>query len=405
MNRFKMLRHELNYLKISDIAAIFVFLLAIIPSFLYWCWVKIRKTDIWLICEDINEARDNGFCFFKYLVTNTNINTVYAINYKSKDYQKVHKLGKTVRYGSIRHWMLYFGCKYNISSQKGGKPNAAIGYVLENTKIIKEKFVFLQHGITINRAEWLFYKNTRMRLFICGAKPEYDYVKELFGYPPSHLRYLGFPRFDEYVTFKTSYKQILLIPSWREWIGSKNEYSSIYEDTKQFKNTEYYQRYQSLINNKELQKFLLHHQLLLYFYPHRNMQKYIGDFSCDCSQIKIVTNADEDIRKLLIESALMVTDYSSVSLDFAYMKKPIIFYQFDEKRFREAQYGEGYFSYNHAGFGEVVTREDDVVNRIKQIYFDSFRISDSFIKAHKKFFPIFDQNNCRRIYECLSELQ
>ena len=31
---------------------------------------------------------------------------------------------------------------------------------------------------------------------------------------------------------------------------------------------------------------------------------------------------------LLTESSLMVTDYSGVQFDFAYMKKPIIYYQF-----------------------------------------------------------------------------
>ncbi len=405
MNKLRMIRHELNYLKLSDVGAVFVFLAALIPSFLYVCWTKSRKKEIWLICEDKKEARDNGYCFFKYLVTNTRVDVVYAIDYKSKDYEMVHNLGKTVPYGSIRHWMLYFACRYNISSQKGGKPNAAIGYVLENTKMVKEKFIFLQHGITINRAEWLFYKNTRMRLFICGAKPEYDYVKAQFGYPSGHLKYLGFPRFDAYHDTNPNYRQILLIPSWREWIGSKNEYSNVYEDTRVFKKTEYYKRYQGLLNNKELQAFLIEHQLFLYFYPHRNMQRFIGDFSCNCSQIKMVTNTDGDIRKLLIESAVMITDYSSVALDFAYMKKPILFYQFDEKRFRQAQYGEGYFHYSHTGFGKVVYEEEDVVREVKIICSNHFQVSQEFVDAHKRFFPLCDQDNCRRIYECLLTLE
>ena len=43
----------------------------------------------------------------------------------------------------------------------------------------------------------------------------------------------------------------------------------------------------------------------------------------------------------------MITDYSSVFFDFSYMRKPVIFYQFDEKKFRKAQYAEGYFSYKN----------------------------------------------------------
>lgn len=403
MNGIRKLKHELNYLKLSDIGAIFIFLAALIPSFLYCCWIKIKNHEIWLICEDPNEARDNGVCFFKYLIENTNIDAIYAINYSSKDFQKVRKIGKTVRYGSIRHWMIYFACKYNISSQKSGKPNAAIGYILEKLNLIKEKFIFLQHGITINKAEWLFYNNTRMKLFICGAKPEYEYVSQNFGYPSDHVKYLGFCRFDDYFQVNPFKNQILLIPTWREWIGSKNEFTNVYEDTSKFINTEYYQRYQSLINNRQLFDLLEKYNLIMYFYPHRNMQKFIDSFSTKNKRIRIVTNKDCSIRKLLIESGIMVTDYSSVALDFAYMKKPVIYYQFDVQRFREAQYAEGYFNYKDSGLGEVVNTESEVINILQKWYQNELKLSDSFNRAHEKFFPLWDNQNCSRIYKYLKD--
>ena len=36
----------------------------------------------------------------------------------------------------------------------------------------------------------------------------------------------------------------------------------------------------------------------------------------------------------------MITDYSSVAIDFAYMKKPTLYYQFDEEKFRRGQYAQ-----------------------------------------------------------------
>ncbi len=346
----KNILHELNYLKWRDIYQIFVFLISLPFSLIYKIIIKINKKEIWLVCEDKNEARDNGYCFFKYLNENQKqITSYYAINYRCKDYEKVKKIGRTVKYGSLKHWILYFNCKYNISTQKAGKPGAAICYVLEVYNIIKSKFIFLQHGITINKSKWLFYENTKMRLFICGAKPEYEYVKKYFGYPEENVKYLGLSRFDDYHDIQVDKKQILLIPSWREWIASKNEYSKKYENTSDFTKTEYFQKYQELINNKELNEFLESNDLTIYFYPHRNMQKYISYFNTSSNRIKIVSNKNSEIRDLLIKSAVMITDFSSVGIDFAYMKKPVIYYQFDEKRFREAQYGEGYFDYRKAG--------------------------------------------------------
>lgn len=396
----KRIIHELNYLKMENILHIFVFLFSLFFAFLYKIYCLITRKKIWLVCEDKMEARDNGFSFFEYLnKEHKEVLSYYAISYKSLDYEKVKKVGRVIRYGGLIHWILYFNCKYNISSQKAGKPDAAICYVLEKLGINKNKNIFLQHGITINKAEWLFYKNSSIRLFICGAKPEYDYVKANFGYPENYVCYTGFSRFDNYFKVKCNKNQIVLMPSWREWIASKNEFSKKYEDTSDFRKTEYYQKYESLITNKNLIKFLEDNNIILYFYPHRNMQKYIDYFKSTSKNIKIVTNKSIDIKTLLVESALMITDYSSVAMDFAYMKKPVIYYQFDEKKFREAQYDKGYFDYRNDGFGDVVLSENELIESLKKSYQNNFELSKKFIKKHDAFFPLCDNKNNERIYK------
>lgn len=408
MNRIKKLLHELNYLKAENIFQIFVFFISILPSIVYTILVKVSRRKIWLICEDKMEARDNGICLFSYVNKHAkDVIAYYAIRFQSKDYPYVKSMGRVVRYGSVFHWMLYFASQYTISTQKEGKPDAAIGYVLEQSGLLKQKFIFLQHGITLNRAEWLFYKNTKMRLYICGAEPEYRYVLEEFGYPENYVMYLGLCRFDSYFYHldKVNKKQMVLMPSWREWISSKNEYSKVFEDTKDFRNTEYYQVYQSLINNRKLIRFLKENGITLFFYPHRNMQKYITLFSAPCRNIQIVSNETSDIRKLLIESAVMITDYSSVALDFAYMKKPVIYYQFDEERFRKAQYKEGYFSYRHSNLGTVFYYEEDVVEEVIRLFQTGFALDQSFYQAHQAFFPIWDNKNCERTYQAIKGLR
>lgn len=405
MKKIKHIIHEFNYLKFENFWGMILLLISIIPSCIFKVYLIITKKRIWLICEDENEARDNGYCFFRYLrKEHPEIETYYAINYHSKDYEKVKNIGKTVKYGGILHWILYFNCKYNISTQKAGKPDAAIGYVLEHVGIVKDKFIFLQHGITINKAKWLFYKNTKMRLFICGAKEEYEYVKDNFGYPAQNVKYLGFNRFDDYHNLNINSKQILLIPSWREWIASKNEFSKKYEDTSEFTNTEYYKKYQELINHPELIDFLEKNDYILNFYPHRNMQKYIQHFTTKSKNINILTNKSIDIRRLLMESAVMITDYSSVGLDFAYMKKPVLYYQFDEARFREAQYEKGYFDYRQSGLGQVCNTIEDLINQLKILYQNNLKMDESFLKAHKKFFTLYDNKNNERIFNEINKI-
>lgn len=400
------IRHELNYLKFDDIVSVFKFLFALIPSIIFKVYLYVSNVRIWIISEDKNEARDNGICFFRYLNSIKKSEKVYyAISSNSADYKDVESLGNIVKYGSIKHWILYLNADFNISTQKAGKPGAAVGYVLEQLGLINNKFIFLQHGITLSRARWLFYENTKMRLFICGAKPEYEYVEKEFGYPKGYISYLGFCRFDDYHHISKIKRQILLIPSWREWIGSKNEYSNVYEDTSNFENTEYYKRYQGLINNSDLCSILRENDIDLFFYPHRNMQQFVESFYTTCENIKIVNHSNSSIRELLMESALMITDYSSVALDFAYMKKPVLFYQFDVDRFREAQYEKGYFDYQTCGLGSWTDNEDELVEQIKINIMHNFTVNEDFLIAHEKYFPLYDDNNCERTYLKLQEIK
>ncbi|MFR7590500.1 MAG: CDP-glycerol glycerophosphotransferase family protein [Longibaculum sp.] len=397
---------KIKNVKLNDIKAIFKFIIALIPSFFYKYYLIKNNQRLWLICEEEFEARDNGYVFFKYLNKNhPEINSCYAINYHSLDYNKVKKVGKTVKYGTIKHWIYYLSATANISSQKGGKPNAAVCYLLEVYGILKNKRFFLQHGVIMNDTEFLHYNNTKMRLFVCGAFQEYNYVKEKFGYPNGYVQYLGLCRFDELHNLKTDKNKILLMPTWRNWFKLKSSSGEdIDADKRDFKNSEYYTKYQSLINNKTLIAYLEKHNINLYFYPHRNIQKHLNEFTTKSNNIHLASESDYDIQILLRETSLMITDYSSVSIDFAYMKKPLIYYQFDIEKFRKYQYEEGYFSYNDNGFGPVLSNEEEVVKRIISYCENNYEIEEVYLKRQSNFFKLYDSNNCERNYFAIKKI-
>ena len=144
---------KIKRVKIKDIFHIFKFLAAwVISRFL-----KGRHKDLWLFCDTENEARDNAYWLYKYVRENhPGQEAVYAINYNSPDFQRVSGLGQTVPYGSFQHWLYYLMASKNISSQKMGKPNAAICYLLEVYGILKNTRVFLQHGIITANLTFLY---------------------------------------------------------------------------------------------------------------------------------------------------------------------------------------------------------------------------------------------------------
>ena len=176
---------SIKYLKFSDFIAPFIFILMLLPSFILRVINKITKKRVWLICEDGISARDNGYFFFNYLMNSNideNVYIYYVIDKKSKDYNKVKKYNNIIQFKGIKHWILYLSAEYNISNHKHGNPNQILFYLIHVNLNMFNNRVFLQHGIVKDLCDWLLYKNTKFKYFICGAKKEYDYIKKEYGY-------------------------------------------------------------------------------------------------------------------------------------------------------------------------------------------------------------------------------
>lgn len=380
-----------NYIKWGDIGHFFLCLVV----FPFAIIAKIFLRGYWLVCEDRAEARDNGYQFFKWVRENKPKQKVlYAIDKKSPDYQKVKPLGKVVGYGTVAHWFWYIVADKNISSQKCGKPNAAVCYFFEVVlKLRKKNRVFLQHGITVNDGAWIYYKNTYFWRFITAAQPEQAYIEEKFGYPENHVKMLGFPRFDALHNVERDERLILVMPTWRNWLGRSSR------DNKgmDFAETEYFCKWNEFLQDERLIRLLEKHDKKLLFYPHRNMQKFLGYFTSSSPRITIADWKEYDIQDLLKKSALLITDYSSVFFDFSYMRKPVIFYQFDEKEYREKQLSEGYFNYRDTVLGEWSDKRSDAVALLeKQLEKGMPLLSEEKIR---EFFSLWDTENNQRVYE------
>lgn len=390
---------RLRFLKIKDFLCMILFLILYPISFLFRPFIR----DLWLISEEKYEARDNGYWFFKFVREHyPKQNIAYVISKKSPDYNKVATLGKIVKWGSLKHWILYFCAKKNISSQKGAKPNAAVFYFFEVVfPIVKSHRVFLQHGITINDAKWLYYDRCRFDLFVCATKDEYEFVKSQFKYPDSKIALLGFSRFDNLNDDIKESNVILIMPTWRDWLIGTTTNGEKVEDNKKFTDTEYFKNWNSLLNDEIFIKFIESNNIKVYFYPHRNMQNHINSFTCSSSNVVITNSRNYDVQTLLKTASLLVTDYSSVFFDFAYMLKPVVFFQFDEKKYREHQYQKGYFDYSNNSFSSVGYDKNTIIDILKNYHKNDFELSDHNKNLTKKYFCFNDKNNSQRIYNKL----
>jgi CDP-glycerol glycerophosphotransferase len=393
---------SLKYLTIKDFVSIIIFVFIFPFAQLYKAYLFICKKELWLFSEGKNDAKDNAYCLYRYVREKYPlINAYYAIDTKTDQYKNVKMYGNIVNFGSLKHWLFYLAATKNISNHKSANPNPPLFYILHANKLVNGHRIFLQHGITINNVDYLHYDLTKFELFVCAAQREYEYVKQNFGYPKKNIALLGFPRFD-YLESQHIRNQIVIMPTWRSWLG--RDLNALSKPIN-FINSNFYKTYQNLLNSAELNDVLEANDAVAYFYLHENMQKYIEKFSTLFDRVRIVSQKEYDIRRLLRESSLMISDYSSVTIDFAYMDKPVIYYQFDESKYRKHQLSPAYFSYRSDGFGPVVKNKKAVIDTIRKYCSNNYLREDKYIINNKSFFNTKDLKNSERIFNKLIDLE
>lgn len=346
------------------------------------------KGKHWIIYERGTDARDNGYFFYKYLKKqHPEIKLYYIIDKKSVDYKKVKD--DAIQFGSLKSFWLLITAEKKVSSHYAmGIPY--VGTRVYNLCGLNKRYYLIRHGITCNKLKSIMYGNSNLRLLVSGAKPEYDFIKDTFGHPEGIVQYTGLARFDNLHNVEVK-KQVLIMPTWRNNIRSKDD----------FLNSEYYKNWQSLLDNENLRNALEEKNIELIFYPHYEIQKFLDFFNSPSDKIKLASFNNYDVQTLLKESALLITDYSSVYFDFSYMRKPVIYFQFDYEYFHTKHYQKGFFDFKEMGFGEVFENPDVTADKICEFINNDFSNNKKYLERCEKFFPLYDTNNCERIYQCI----
>lgn len=367
---------------------------------LSWLLTRVRTKEqgLWLFCERGTDARDNGYWMFRYIKQqHPEINARYIITNDSEDRHKLAEWeADLVRTESFRHYLLMWQAQKYLSTHNCGCFPYFIREIPLLSRLVKKlhpnsQVVWLQHGITKHDMPEYHYERIVVDKLICGAYPEYQFFQDTFHFPKEVACYTGFARFDGLHDAQVDKKQILLMPTWRIWLNPGN-----------FLQSAFWKNYSALLTNPELHQLLRENGMRLVFYPHYEMQPYLHEFeqlnlpAC----IRLADKKTYDVQRLLKESVLLITDYSSVFFDFAYMHKTVVFFQFDYDEFHQKHYQEGYFDFKHS-FAEwscdIATLLYIIQNQIKQ----GCELSEEKRAIIDQYFPLYDTHNSERIYQAV----
>ncbi|MBQ7573402.1 MAG: CDP-glycerol glycerophosphotransferase family protein [Clostridia bacterium] len=354
--------------------------------------------NLWIVSERGIDARDNGYHFFKYITKeHPEINSAYIISKDSPDYKKVAELGRIITYGSFCHYLSFLLAKVRVSSHIDGyAPDILFFNKFRFLVPDKAKNIFLQHGIIKDDINFCHADKTNIDMFVCSAVPEYDYVDKTYGYKKGVLQLTGLCRYDNLRKNDAPTHKILFMPTWRSTLRTCSRQT--------FLKSDYYKKYNSLLNSTKLISILEKYDYELIFYPHYEVQRFLDCFTTGNSRIKIADFKNNDVQQLLINSDILLTDYSSVYFDYGYMRKPMVYYQYDEEAFRKEQYGEGYFDYRRDGFGKVAETENEVLDELECILKNNLLPDAKYLQRMNSFYAFNDTKNCERNFKAICSI-
>ncbi|EAL0231966.1 glycosyltransferase [Campylobacter coli] len=361
---------------------------------------RLPKSNIWLFADRDYEADDNAEHLYRYIMQNhPEQKIVFALRKESLDWERLEKEGfNLVEFGSFEFERIIKKASKVISSH-------ADEYLMRYITS-RQQFIFLQHGvIKDDLSKWLNSK--KIDLFITSTKAEYDSIANDYNhykFGKKEVVLTGLARHDALLkNNQCNARQIIIMPTWRHYLsGLMIGNSGIRELKDDFKESEYFQKWNLLLDSNTLQKLCEKYSYTIVFNPHPNIIPYLKDFNIP-SYVKIA-NQSESLQKLFCNSSLMITDYSSVAFEMAYLNKPVIYYQFDhEEFFNSHTYQKGYFDYRKNGFGPVVEKEENLLKELENLLQDNCRVFGVYKDNIDSTFAFKDGKCCERIFKILSK--
>ncbi|WP_019158045.1 CDP-glycerol glycerophosphotransferase family protein [Brevibacterium senegalense] len=348
---------------------------------------------VWLVGELPYKAQDNGMHFFRYLRDNhPEIDAYYVIRKDSPERRNLEGYTNVIDFRSKEHIDVTLAADKIVGTHHPGflYPTREPSF----EKRLHADNIFLQHGVTA--AKWMVpnYGKTAAGfdtdlIMVCSEREKEFFVKD-FGYAPAEVAVAGFSRFDALLAgdVEMNPRQLMIMPTWRPWL----------QDPERFTESDYFDRWSSLLTSDAFKEQVQKYSLEVVFCLHPNMQQFSDHFTG--LGARIVYQGDVDVQLLMKQSAVMVTDYSSVAFDFSFLHRPVVYYQFDAQRFAKP----------HADPltelpGPVVRTDHGVLDALEQIFEAGARMDDVYRQRADRFIAHRDTHNNERIFAAIRDFK
>lgn len=347
---------------------------------------RINKKPIWLITERKDSASDNSYFLFEYINKHRNDIVSYYILDKTATQinNKVKQVGKVVKFSSLKHKLLMILADKYITSftiEETMLPyNPMLYKKIYKKELLKKDIITIQHGMIIhNISPYLSKKDYLIDYITANSIYEKNIIVETLGYSNDQVLITGMSRHDNLLNKLVpvqSTNEVLFMPTWQR--GLQNLTVS------QFLESNFYKKIYELLNNQDLIQFLKHDQLHLNVLMHPQFEKYAQYLKSNVKEISFLSIDNIEIPHMIAKSKFFITDFSSVSVDFLFQQKNVIFYQYNK-----------YVSHHvpskqikYSDIGQIVTDLQELTLALNRVKNNHYKLLPEYEKSYEKLFEV-----------------
>ncbi|GAA3768286.1 CDP-glycerol glycerophosphotransferase family protein [Microbacterium kribbense] len=364
-----------------------------------------KYADAWAFIDRDNAANDSAEDLYWWVREHhPEVNAWFIVRHDSPDWTRMQRRGaRLVDYGTPEFFALLAHAKHLASSHADRFITDALP-----RKYRSYKFTFLQHGVIKGDISgWLNPK--RIDLFVTSTVAEFEYITgpSAYRYGTKEVCLTGMPRFDALQSRSSKVDDadknlIVVMPTWRDYlVSAMGATSADRAGLAEFIQTDYATQFSALLASLAAQEKQRGSGRRIVFMPHPNMGVYLDRFPTP-PEVSVASYDDADVRDILIHAAVLVTDYSSMAFNAAYIDLPVVYFQFDaEAYYRGHTERPGYFSYDDDGFGPVCMTVPDATRAVAAALEGG--MPAEYGRRIEETFPTRDGRNCERVYDAMTE--
>jgi CDP-glycerol glycerophosphotransferase (TagB/SpsB family) len=347
---------------------------------------KINRNKIWLFGAGNGQYENNIAVFHDYVLNKHTScsDEIYFIT-TNTDLLGLRSNFPYLLRGQIKTYALSMIADYLIFDTCNSDIAPGIHKYLKGIK------VNVNHGFEgLKKLPRDYYANIDADVHCASSEKEKDIKVSQCGAHRENVYITGYPRFDQiFRDLNKDIKNILFFPTWRNWLE--------FTEDEALNQTDYVQSIREFLLNDKLRTHLADNHITLYYKPHYKL-KHLKLNELGNSNI-IFLNAHDDLTQYIRNADMLITDYSSVTWDFIYNNRKVLFYVFDIEKYKDQQ-GLYYdvtsesinnYSATAEGISDLVIKYSTVGSELSS-------------KMALDFFQFRDAKNCQRLLTLIREL-